>query len=97
MLASAVAILIAPAGGERNRLIARVARPLFVAHVIALVWAGFSVESWRSAGPSWSSALKTAYVKNCAEAASDAVVLVRTDRLGTWPIPLTCRDVASAQ
>ena len=96
LMASAVAVLIAPTGPGARRWAARIARPLFVAQIAAVTLAGFSVTNLRSSGPTWSSALETAYAKDCTRGPTDSRVKVQTNRLNFWPVELTCGELAAA-
>jgi hypothetical protein len=93
LLASAVAVLIAPSGPNAHRLMARIARPVFIAQIALLAVVGFSVTNLRSAGPAWASALNTAYEKDCSGTASDTLVTVQTNRFNWWPVELPCREL----
>lgn len=61
MLASAIAVLVAPVGPGKERTIATVGRPVFVGFVVVSVLVGFSVTNLRSRGPNWSTSLSQTY------------------------------------
>ena len=96
MLASAVAVLIAPIGHPRERLVARIGRVVFVAHVAVLTAWGFSQSNMRSMGPPWPVALRWAFYRDCARTASEEPVGVLESNMFGWKVPLSCREVASA-
>jgi hypothetical protein len=99
MLASAMAVLIAPAGTQRSRIVARVGRPLFVAYVLVLTITGFSVTNVRSAGPSWSESMTHVQQTQCIGAGPNKLVQVPTQQPNfafgnnVFPVILPCRDL----
>jgi hypothetical protein len=99
MLASAVAVLIAPAGGSRNRTIARIGRPVFAVYMVALIVTGFSVTNARSSDPLWSASLTRTYRADCIGAYPNKLVEVRTWKASflapdLFPVTLPCRDLS---
>jgi hypothetical protein len=96
MLLSAVAVLIGPADGGAPQRIARIARPLFVAYVTVITLSAFPVKNLRSSSPPWPIALRQAYERDCSQSSPDQRVRVRTNAVRSWPIWLSCRELASA-
>jgi hypothetical protein len=94
MLASAVALLVAPYGAGRSRLVARVGRPLFVLHVAVLAWGGFTIGIPRSWSPDWPSSVDQYYQKNCVGADPDTPIKIPTDVLAAYSVTLPCRLLA---
>jgi hypothetical protein len=98
MLASAVAVLVAPSGSSRDRTIVRLSGSLFVAYVLVVVLTGFSVTNLRSVGPSWSSSLAHIQQTQCLTANSDKLVNVPTQQpnppfIAPFPVTLRCQDL----
>jgi hypothetical protein len=97
LLASAVAVLVAPQGPGRARRTAAIGRPIFVIYISVLTLVGFSVTNPRSAGPSWSASAGRTYRTRCEGANSDKLVDVPTARTllstRTWPVTVRCRDL----
>lgn len=94
LLASAIAVLVADPTLQRSRWIARVGRPLFVAQVLLVTIVGFSVSTYRSDSPGWSTSVTLTSETKCHGASPNKVVGVKTDLLNAWPIYLTCRDLS---
>jgi hypothetical protein len=98
MLASAVAVLVAPSGAGRSQPIARLSASLFVAYVLVLILTGFSVTNFRSFGPSWPTSLSHIQQTQCLGASPDKVVSVPTEK-AVKPFPpgfsvtLKCGDL----
>jgi hypothetical protein len=92
LLASAVAVLVAPDGRGRDRLVARVARPVFVAQVALLAVLGFAVTNDRSRGPTWKESVETTYELECVDAPASKVVEVPTS-LERFTVSLECGDL----
>ncbi len=94
LLASAVAILATCPNRSTNRWLIRVGPPLFVAQSLVLIIVGFSVTSYRSESPNWSTAVTRAYGERCVNALPNTIVEVRTDLYNFWPVTLPCRDLS---
>ncbi|HEY5171434.1 MAG TPA: hypothetical protein VIK54_06875 [Acidimicrobiia bacterium] len=94
LLASAVAVLVAPKARAASGRIASAARVAFVAQVAVLTLVGFSVTNYRSTMYSWTGSLTRTYDKKCLNQRLDKVVKIQTDPLGYWPVTLPCRDIA---
>ncbi len=100
LLASAVAILVAPAGPERTRPIATFGRPVFVAFVVVSIAVGFSVTNIRSQGPDWSTSLTRTYEAHCVgdSPSKEVAVPTREPQPGAifvaqeYQVVLPCRD-----
>jgi hypothetical protein len=95
LLASALAILVAPPARSRSQWISRVGRPLFVAQIIVLIIIGFSVTTYRSESPSWSRSVTQAYRLHCVGSSPNKLVEVQTDAAKFWPVTLPCRDLST--
>lgn len=94
MLSSAAAVLLAPYGPGRTRLVARLGRPLFVAHVLVLTLAGFSVRIPRSASTSWPAEVEQHYRAECVGAPGDKLVTIQFDYFTGFPVTLPCSRLA---
>jgi hypothetical protein len=92
LLSSAAAVLIAPSGPGASRLVARVGRPSFIAHVLVLILVGFSIRNARSWTPSWSSLVEERYEAECVGASLDTLVTI-PGALGLFPVTLPCRHL----
>jgi hypothetical protein len=94
MMASAFAVVLAPVGESRRRLIARVGRPLFIVHLVVLTVVSFSVRDFRSEGRPWEVKVAEAEAE-CQAAPPDATVEIGLDRLRLTRITVSCRDLQS--
>jgi hypothetical protein len=94
MLSSAAAVLLAPCGPGRSRLVARLGRPLFVAHVLVLTLAGFSIRIPRSASTSWPAEVEKHYRAECVGAPGDKLVTIQFDYFAGFPVTLPCSRLA---
>lgn len=92
LLASAFALLVAPVGPSANHWIARVARPIFIAQLILVMAVGFSDDNFRSVGPAWPEAMRTAYENDCKGMPSDTEVGVMISP-NNWALVLSCAEL----
>ncbi len=106
LLASAIALLVAPPGRWATRKVARVGRPLFVLLVVVLIVTGFSVQNLRSQSPDWSASVSRAFNTYCKQASPNKLVLVKenpgglilgvhvSNQTGALPVTLPCGDLS---
>ena len=106
MLASAVAVLVAPPRYWRKRKVAQVGRPLFVLLLVVLIVTGFSVRNFRSQSPDWSASVTRAFDSDCRQRFTDKLVPVKenagglilgvhvSNQTGALPVTLPCRDLS---
>ena len=99
MLASAVAVLVAPSGSGRSLTRARVDATLFVIYALVLTITGFSVTNLRSQGLNWSNSVTHIQQTQCVGASPDKLVRVPTvppEFLSGefFPVTLPCRDLS---
>jgi len=92
LLSSAAAVLVTPSGPGASRLVARVGRPSFIAHVLVLILVGFPIRNAPSWTPSWSSLVEERYEAECVGASLDTLVTI-PGALGLFPVTLPCRHL----
>jgi hypothetical protein len=93
LLASSLAVLIAPATQTGRGFVRQIGRPVFVAQIVLVTCFGFSAANYRSLGPDWSSSVNAAQV-TCASASPNKIVAIRVDAGNLAPIRLPCRDLS---
>jgi len=94
LLSSAAAVLLAPSGAGRSRPIARIGRPVFVAHVVVLTLVGFAVVIPRSVSPRWRASVDQRYQAECIGAPPDKLVALSISAVGAFKVTLPCGRLA---
>ena len=92
MTASAFAVVLAPLGTSRDRLVARVGRPLFIAQIVLVTVFSFAIREFRSEGRPWKDKVADATEK-CRDAPPGAKVDIAMDRLRLTRITVSCDDL----
>ena len=98
MLASAAAMLIAPPGAGKRRVVTRVGPPIFAAYCVVLIVTGFSVTNGRSSDPAWPTSVSQTYQLECVGKNPGKIVQVDTEKPSIFgspfAVPVPCRDLA---
>ena len=92
LVASSLAVLVAPRTRSGREFVRRIGRPVFVAQILLVTCIGFSVTNYRSLSPDWSLSVDAAQAA-CASAPADKIVTIRTDAGNEFPVKLPCRDL----
>ena len=84
LVASSLAVLVAPRTRSGREFVRRIGRPVFVAQILLVTCIGFSVTNYRSLSPDWSLSVDAAQAA-CASAPADRIVTIRTDAGNEFP------------
>lgn len=94
MTASAFAVVLAPAGAARDRVVARIGRPVLIAHLALVTVLSFTVTSFRGEGRPWQVRVDEARTR-CDASPAEETVPINLDRLGLTRIVVSCADLRS--